>query len=148
MTSEFLGAVQLNGLRKAGDVLVPGSGPLPKFSALDPTCEVDRILNYTPEYDRKDFIMLMSVFGVLPAFAVRFIIWIIGKNSYFPSFLGAQLRLAEIGLKGIIYSLYYSDARVHKLIHWNASIKTVLSESEHEPTRNPNPSQRPQNVGA
>ena len=124
MSSKYLSSIQRQGLLKTGDVIVPGTKELPAFSELDPTPYFDNVFDYTPAADRKDFLLLMTIFGYLPKFLVRGFISIAFHNNWFPHPIGSLLRLMEIGIKGVILTLYYSHTEIHAKINWHTNINT------------------------
>lgn len=98
--------LQARGLLKIGDVLCPGDGARwPRFSAL-PVAEIAPVLlaEMDPQ-DRKDFLMLLSVFGLLPIFVLRALYGIIERDA---KHLG-MLRLLRLGIRGFVFAIYYSE---------------------------------------
>jgi acyl-CoA reductase-like NAD-dependent aldehyde dehydrogenase len=101
--------LSLKGLRKVGDIIVPGDGQRPKFSDTPFLTQVHRIGTYMDPQDRKDVQLLTSILGRLPIFMVRIILFIASHNDLFPKIPGNLLRQVDFGLKGLILTLYYSD---------------------------------------
>lgn len=131
MISQHLDARQLRGLLKVADVFVPGQGALPSFSRSGFVREVDRIVSYMARKDRDEFLALLRVIAILPRFLVRLVVAASASDRWFPRPIASQLRLLNIGLKGVAYSLYYSDfsedGAIHKAIGWEAAIRTPTS---------------------
>ncbi len=69
--------------------------------------------------------MLLQVLGFLPAFFARLVLKLAGTANSWPAFAAPTLRLLQVGLKGFVYSLYYSDERVRSLLGWKTSITGV-----------------------
>lgn len=98
--------LQARGLLKIGDVLCPGDGGRwPRFSAL-PVAEIAPLLLAEMDaQDRKDFLMLLGVFGLLPSFALRALYRIFELSAkYFGVF-----RLLRLGIRGFVFAIYYSE---------------------------------------
>lgn len=126
---------QRTGLLRLGDVVIPGDGVLPSFSQAGVVDEVDRMLDWMYESDRAAIRMLLTAFATMPAPAIRAVVLATEKGDKVPEPLGGGLRMASIGIKGLVLSLYYSgvDAggRVHEAIRWDAT----LPEHPEEPDR-------------
>ncbi len=131
--SRHLGPLQVNGILKAGDILVPGGGLLPAFSSTGSIVNLDRILDYLNETDRSGLKAVALLFGVLPRFMVFFILTCAASANRFPGPLAVALRQLHIGVKGVIMSLYYSDptldGRIHREIGWDAKCGDRSSDS-------------------
>lgn len=125
-TSRHFSAAQLAGLRKVGDVLIPGDGDLPSFSGSGALEHIDRMADYMSTGDRDGVKFLASLFRYLPTPAVRALMWLSEQQEHLPGPLGTGARLVNIGVKGVVMSLYYSDvgegASVHAVIGYDARI--------------------------
>ncbi len=107
--SKHVSKLALYGLRKSGDILVPGIEGSLSFSKLGCIEHVDRLLDYMPENDVKDFGMVLMLFGLCPKFILRGIFWVLSRSQSVPGWLGGNLaRLLWMGVRGVIYSLTYS----------------------------------------
>ena len=126
MTTQHLTAGQLAGLTRLGDVLVPGDGELPRFSATRAAEHADRVLAFLKQSDRDGIRLLLGASRFLPKPVLRGIFRLTGAQRRFPDWLGRPLRLLELGLKGLVMTLYYSDvgegASILKTLEWNASV--------------------------
>jgi len=125
-TSRLLTANQFKGLLKAGDILIPGDADLPSFSASGCAAQVDRMLPHMTESDRSGFQILLAVFSFLPRFAVRGILALTEQHRRFPDAIGGALRMMNIGVKGSVMTLYYSDLgegrSIFEVIGWDPKI--------------------------
>lgn len=143
--STALTSIQRAGLLKVGDILVPGDAQLPCFSAARCADQVDRMLAHMTDADRQGAKLLLSVFRFLPAFLIRAIMALTDHHRRVPAVLGAPLRLINIGIKGLVMSLYYSDVgegpSIHSMIGWDANV--VTSEAEAGPPVEPLPPPEP-----
>jgi len=108
MNSKYLKPLALKGLIKVGNIYLPGHDEFPSFSRLGCADFIDRVLEDVPESDRDGLALLFTVFNFLPAFFLRgffnFLEW--AGNRDLPA--GAIFRQIRMGMRGIVYSLYYS----------------------------------------
>jgi hypothetical protein len=132
--SSFFGKTQLRGLAKVGDILIPGDAEFPSFTASKSIDQVDRMLEYMSPSDRDGVQFLCTLFRFCPRFAVRGIMWLSERQP--PGPLGAACRMVNIGVKGVVMSLYYSDIgagpSIYALIGYDA--KVVEPQPEESPT--------------
>jgi len=101
--------LQKKGLNKIGDVIIPGQEDMPAFSATGCVKEFSRIADFMPESDRKDLLMVLLIMGLLPRFFLRALWWIIEWAPYIPTPVGDLFRMLRIGIKGLVFSLYYGE---------------------------------------
>lgn len=110
LTSKWLGKTQIRGVNRCGDVVIPGDGEdFPAFSQTGLSKHIDRMLDYMTEHDRDGLIMLFGIFAFLPKPVIAFIMAMAKANAKFPDFLGAPLRQVYIGVRGVFFTLYYSN---------------------------------------
>jgi len=130
--TDMLTPAQRKGLLKIGDILIPGNHELPSFSRSDCAGAIDRMLPFMNTSDRQGVEMILTLFAFLPSFLVRAFFALTETHRYVPEPLAGVLRLANIGVKGVVMTLYYSDVgtgvSVHEVIGWDA--KVVEPESE------------------
>lgn len=107
--SRNLSPLQMRGLAKVGDVVVPGDDVLPSFSQSGSLHQVDRMLDHMSDFDRDGVKLLLTIMRFLPRFAIAAILFVAQRDKHFPSFLGAACRMINIGIKGVVMTLYYSD---------------------------------------
>jgi hypothetical protein len=124
--SQLLSTRQFEGLLKAGDILIPGDDALPSFSASGCAGEIDRMLPYMSESDRRGLTALLGIIRFLPRILVRWILALTEKHRSFPDAVGGPLRMINIGVKGAVMTLYYSDVgegtSIYASIGWDAKI--------------------------
>jgi len=114
-SSRYLNARQQRGLDRLGDALLPGDEEFPSFSRLGCGEHVDKLLAEMPERDRGDVLTLLTVTGLLPRLLVRSLVALIERSDRVPTVLGATLRFAKMGVRGLVLTLYYSG---HKGSHF------------------------------
>lgn len=109
MASNILSNSAVKGLTRIGDILIPGDGEFPSFSEYKCMEHIDDLLPYAPSDDISD---LGMVLGILSVFPKSILIWLVKKmekahQNHGP--LGTLLRQLNLGLRGLVFSLYYSD---------------------------------------
>lgn len=107
--SRNLSPLQMAGLAKVGDIVVPGDDILPSFSQSGSLRHVDRMLDHMSDFDRDGVKLLLTIMRFLPRFAIVAILFFAQRDQHFPNFLGAACRMVNIGIKGVVMTLYYSD---------------------------------------
>ncbi len=134
--SKYFSQSQLKGLAKAGDVVLPGTATSPSFSQTGCMAHMDKMAKYLSEDDHQGLCMVLSLFRWLPKWMIAIVFRLCNNSNIFPSFLGAALRMLEIGVKGVVLSPYYANLtqpgytgkKVHDAIGWHP--KLVLREDE------------------
>ena len=141
-STEYTTALQMKGLLRLGDVVIPGTPAstapngtprpaLPSFSEAGVAIGIDRMLPYMYDDDRAAFLALATASAVLPKPAIKLIVSMASSNKKFPEPLAALMRMANLGIKGVIHSLYYSDVAkklygnqtsIHHLIGYETKI--------------------------
>ncbi len=120
---------QRRGLLRLGDIVVPGDEALPSFSDSGCAQGIDRMLPYMHEGDRDSLLMLLDACAVLPRPAIRGVVALASGADRAPAPVASLLRMANIGIKGVVCSLYYSDivagprqGQIHRAIGWDPVI--------------------------
>lgn len=106
--SRYLRAHQVRSLNRIGDVYLPGTDSMPRFSATGCTDHVDVLLESIPEEDRRGLALLLSVLLVLPRVLLRMLLWTLDRHHRFPGPLATPPRLLNLALKGTVMALYFS----------------------------------------
>lgn len=120
--SKYLSRRQQRGLDRLGDAFLPGAGPLPSFSASGCASSVDSVLAYLPESDRNDLGLLLGILGLLPSPFTGMLLWLLDRSGSLPTGLGALLRFARIGVRGLVMSLYWGHPPVLEAIEYDVSV--------------------------
>jgi hypothetical protein len=120
--TRYLSVRQLRGLDKLGDVYLPGDGELPAFSKVGCAAGIDSVLEFLPEGDRKDLGLLLRILGWLPGFLVAAFVWLTERGESIPGGLGALLRFARIGTRGLVMSLYFDHPDVLRLLDYEVGV--------------------------
>jgi aldehyde dehydrogenase (NAD+) len=134
MSADLLTRTQLAGLRKIGDLMVPGDDEMPSFSASGCAEQADRMLVHMNDGDRDGITTLLGVFRFLPRFVLRGLLHLTDRHAVFPEPIAALLRMMNIGVKGVVMTLYYSglDQRgaILRGIGWDARVVDRDVEAE------------------
>lgn len=100
---------QMKGLERLGDVAIPGDGHLPSFSASGCAEGINRMLPYMYEADSSSLKGLLDACAFLPKPVIAAICFAGDKAESVPEPLAGAFRMANIGIKGVVHSLYWSD---------------------------------------
>lgn len=108
---------QIKGLHKLGKAILPYFEGFPSFEQTEPEKHVNRMIDYMYPDDRQAILVILSMFSVLPVFIIRWKISFIDFGAKLNGITGAPFKMLQIALKGLIFTLYYSDFTDGKLIH-------------------------------
>lgn len=123
-----LNALQRRGLLRLGDVVIPGDQGLglPRFSDAGVAAHVDRMLPWMYDADRASVLGVLTACAVLPKVVIRGLMEATERGSGIPGVIGTALRMAGIGTKGLVVSLYYSGLdeghRIRTAIKYDSQI--------------------------
>ncbi len=107
--SRFYNTKQIASLERLGDILIPRTEEFPAFSDVGCVMYVDEVMEVAKPQDIQDFGLLLTVMRFLPKFMLIWIIKLGIHANKFPEFIAPLLRQLDIGIRGVIYSLYYSN---------------------------------------
>lgn len=107
--SEYFTLTQLEAIVRLGDIIVPANGPFPSFSETGCIEHIDTVMAPAHEEDLKALGMLLIVLRYTPKLFIRWLLDLMGKAESMPSWLAPPFRLLNVSLKGIVFSLYYSN---------------------------------------
>lgn len=151
-------ALSLKGIQKAGDVLIPGSEGMPKFSETKFLKDLHRMTDYMNADDREGLNLLMMIFAITPSFMIHLLLKVVSKHESFPNFIGAIFRQINLGVRGVVFTLYYSDLDDHSIfqtLNYKTGIHSPVTQDTEMDTllKNSNPlastiSQEPKEVFA
>lgn len=145
--SQYLNKTQLKALTKIGDIIIPGDKATPRFSQTDFLVHIDRMIKYIPSDDRSGLKLLLTLLNFTPKVLIRLLLILTDYNQKLPTLLGIPLRLIQIGIKGLIFTLYYSNLedkeksseRIYQAIEWETNIFTdeeSMTTNSHPPKKN------------
>jgi len=130
--SRYFTPGQLIGLKKTGDVILPGTDRSPSFSETGSIDVVDRMAAHLTPADLGGLRTVLGAFRWSPRWLIRGVLSLCAHSEKFPDIIGAGLRTLEIGINGAVMSLYYSNLHspeytgkaVFDVIGWDARIVT------------------------
>ncbi len=108
-SSQFFNITQLEAIEKLGDIICPANGAFPKFSDTGCIQNIDTVMAPAHEEDIKLLGLLLIVLRYTPVFIIRMLLNLMNKAEQMPRFIAPLFRLLNISLKGIVFSLYYSN---------------------------------------
>lgn len=128
--------LSLKGIQKAGDIVLPGGDGFPRFSETDFIQHFGRISHYMTPEDREGFKLLTAIMGIMPSFMIHLMLVMVSHHEKVPSFIGAIFRQVNMGVKGVLFTMYYSGldetnqerSKIFKLMKYETNINTPLSE--------------------
>ncbi|RLA63556.1 MAG: hypothetical protein DRQ88_01690 [Epsilonproteobacteria bacterium] len=137
MTSTYLNQRELKGFLKLADVMIPGEGDLPSFSSTNFVNFIDLVLEEVNDTDLGDLKFLFGLLAIMPNFLIHWSMLFVENFQIGPDFLKGNLAKIEIGLKGIIYSLYYSRLpdhnadgdKIFKVLGWETNIPGLQKQN-------------------
>lgn len=109
MNSRYFNQTALKGLNRIGNILITGTGDFPSFSEYNCIEHVDDLLAYAPADDVKDLGMVLTLLNFLPEFLLVKLIKVLAASPQNHGPLGTVLRQLNMGIRGIVFSLYYSE---------------------------------------
>ena len=134
MNTNYLNPTELKGFLKVADLLASGDKDFPKFSETDFYMKVDYILSELPQDDLSGLKLLFGIFAFLPLFLINyFVLWT--ENPSGPSFIKDNLAKINSGLKGIVFTIYYSrlpgeGQRIFSQLGWDTKIPGYFGENK------------------
>lgn len=111
MNSRYLESRHLLAITKIGDIYCPAHPELPSFGELGVIEHVDQVVGTLPAADLKDLKLLLLLLSFLPRFVLAGFVRILEYAPSVPTPVGAILRMIRFGLRGIVFSLYYSGLK-------------------------------------
>ncbi|MDB5227459.1 MAG: hypothetical protein JWN78_1652 [Bacteroidota bacterium] len=101
----------ITGITKVGDIYCPKNGEFPAFSEAAGTQYLNNLVSNVPEDDFSSLNLVLIIFSFLPAFILKWLIGVFERSMDNPgdSILPSLLRQLNLGLRGLCYSVYYSE---------------------------------------
>lgn len=109
MTSTYLSKSAVKGLTRIGDILIPGNAEFPSFSAFMCMDHIDGLVSYAPKDDINDLGMVLGILSVMPQSILLWLVKLMANAHKNHGPLGTLLRQLNMGIRGIVFSLYYSE---------------------------------------
>lgn len=101
----------IKGITKVGNIYCPKNGEFPLFEESAGTQYLNDLVINVPEDDFASLNIVLILFSFFPVFVLK---WLIGifenaMNNPGDSMLPSLLRQLNLGLRGLCYSVYYSE---------------------------------------
>ena len=118
--------IHLKGALRLGSVILPGNNGFPEFHEVQPAKYMGRMIDYMYEDDREAILIILKLLAYLPKFLIKGLLYLIETGSKWNGKFGAPFRMISIALKGLVFTIYYSDMTEEKVIFekigWDAKI--------------------------
>lgn len=108
MKSNYFWTSTLHGLNRIGDVFIPHSDDLPSFSEFGGIEAIDTVIAYLPKEDVELLNIALTVFSIMPTGFLRWLVRTMEESLDKAGAIPSLLRQLNLGLRGIIFSCYYS----------------------------------------
>ena len=109
MNSKYLSNSALKSLGRIGDLLIPGDSAFPSFTAYGFLDHIDDLVAYVPEDDRSSLNMVLAILSPMPDSVLNWLIKKMATAHQNTGPLGDVFRQLNMGIRGIVFSLYYSE---------------------------------------
>lgn len=117
---------------RIGDVLIPGGDGLPSFSDSGVVHHVATALESSPPDDRETLLTLVAVLAWLPRPLLALLLAANTPLRRLPGMVGAPFRLLDMGLRGVVFTVYYAGVddqeRIHEGIDYRIHCEAVSRE--------------------
>ena len=98
----------LKALNTFGDLLMPATDILPSFSETGCLEHIDSLAMHAPEDDIGSLNMVLGILSFMPKGIFRWLIEKMNTAQHSDAMLATIYRQLNFGIKGLLYSLYYS----------------------------------------
>ena len=109
MTSKYFNSKAIQGLNRIGDIFIPHNDEFPSFSELGASDCVDDLIAYTPADEAALLGTVLMVFSFMPKSWLRQLVGKLQTSTTDDGSLGSLFRQLNFGLRGLLFTLYYSD---------------------------------------
>ena len=122
MTGPTLRPIAQRGLRRFGDLLIPGDGDLLSFSDSGCMIHLPLVLAEMHPADRRDLQMAANLLGLLPQVLRAVLLAVLARADSMPESLGCPCRTALFNLRALIFSLYYAHPPVLAILGYDVAV--------------------------
>lgn len=106
--SRILGPKACRALERVADFIVPAVDGFPSFASIGCVEHVDAILENAPPKDAADLNLFLTALYFMPDAVLRFVVRNMEKADRWFEPAATTFRLLDLGLRGLVLSLYYS----------------------------------------
>lgn len=109
--ANFFSTRATKGLLKIGEFYCPKNGEFPSFKECAGTFKLNNMVINVPKDDFQSLNLVLGIFSFLPNFILKIIVNACtnSQKSKSDGIISSTLRLLNIGLRGMCYSIYYSE---------------------------------------
>lgn len=125
----------IKGIKRIGDVILPGNGEFPSYSEAGGTYKLNDMVQYAPEDDISALNLVLIIFSFLPKFVLKWLVRQMGDatENAKDGLLPTTFRQLDLGLRGLLYSTYYGE-----FTNPEYKGKTPMELIDYVPSRIPN----------
>ncbi len=125
----------IKGIKKIGDVILPGNNEFPSYSEVGGTYKLNDMVQYAPEDDISALNLVLIIFSFLPKFVLSWLVKQMGNATEKANdgLLPTTFRQLDLGLRGLLYSTYYGE-----FTNPEYKGKTPMELIDYVPSRIPN----------
>lgn len=109
MKSKYFSNGALKALNRIGDLLIPKNGEFPAFSEAGGLEHVDELAASAPTDDIKDLNLVLGILAIMPGFILKWVVNKMENAQYSNGPLSSIWRQLDFGLRGLIFSCYYTE---------------------------------------
>ncbi len=106
--SKILSKSALRTINKMGDIMLPRTTEFPSFSETGCIEHIDDIIMYTPKEDLSGLNTILGILSVFPNSFLKMMVRNMQSSHSKNGGLSFIFRQLDFGLKGIIFTCYYS----------------------------------------
>ena len=99
------------GLCRLGDIICPKNEEFPSYSELGVIEFVDEMLETAPESDIQDLGLVLMILSFMPTFVLVWLVKSMNNSHHKEGIISNLFRQLDFGIKGIIFSTYYSGEK-------------------------------------
>lgn len=103
--------------QRIGRVLVPGNSALPRYDYSNVVKHVPSILAASHQADEETLRVVAMLLGMLPLVLIKALLTLLNHWAYGIGWAGNLPRQLMIGIKGVIYTSYYSGLDATNQVH-------------------------------
>ena len=106
--STILSNKAIKAIERIGDIMIPKNGDFPSFSETGSIEHIDDLVAYAPEDDIKDLGTVLTILSFMPTFVLKWFVKMMNTSYESTGNVSVLLRQLDFGLRGLIFSCYYS----------------------------------------
>ena len=117
-----LGPLAQYGLRRFGDLLIPGDGEWPSFSRSGCMVHLASVVAEMQPVDRADLRMAAGMLGLITGVGRTCLLAVLERSDSLPEFLGMPCRTGLFNFRALLFSLYYAHPPVLAAMEYEVGV--------------------------